>query len=130
MAIAAPLGAKYGGLTWLDPAMGILGAAVVARWACGLVRSSSAVLLDRQGPADLRRRLAAAMEADGATRAADLHVWAIGPGICSAIVGVVTSAPRSPAAYKARVPPGLPVVHLTVEVEIGGGQARDAHEVL
>ncbi|MBP1776959.1 MAG: cation diffusion facilitator family transporter [candidate division NC10 bacterium] len=129
LAIVALLGAKYGGLTWMDPAMGILGAALVTRWSWGLVRASTAVLLDRQGPADLRTRLVAAMEADGVTRVADLHLWAIGPGIYSAIVGVVTPVPHSPAAYKARVPRELPVVHLTVEVEIGDGQARDAPEV-
>jgi len=130
LAILALLGAKYGGLTWMDPAMGILGAALVTRWSWGLVRASTAVLLDRQGPADIRTRLAAAMEADGATRVVDLHLWAIGPGIYSAIVGVVTSVPQSPAAYKARVPRELPVVHLTVEVQVGDGQAVDAPEVL
>jgi cation diffusion facilitator family transporter len=128
LAILALLGAKYGGLTWMDPAMGILGAALVTRWSWGLVRASTAVLLDRQGPADIRTRLAAAMEADGATRVVDLHLWAIGPGIYSASVGVVTSVPQSPAAYKARVPRELPVVHLTVEVQVGDGQALDAPE--
>jgi cation diffusion facilitator family transporter len=130
LAILALLGAKYGGLTWMDPAMGLLGAVLVTRWSWGLIRATSAVLLDRQGPAELRARLAAAMEADGATRVADFHLWAIGPGIYSAIVSVVTSVPQSPAAYKARVPPDLPVAHLTVEVEIGDRQARDAPEVL
>ena len=119
LAILALLGAKYGGLTWMDPAMGLLGAALVTRWSWGLIRASSAVLLDRQGPADLRVRLAAAMEADGVTRVVDLHLWAIGPGIYSAIVGVVTPVPHSPAAYKARVPRELPVVHLTVEIQAG-----------
>jgi Co/Zn/Cd efflux system component len=86
--------------------------------------------LDRQGPADLRTRLVAAMEADGVTRVADLHLWAIGPGIYSAIVGVVTSVPQAAAAYKARVPRELPVAHLTVEVEVGDGQVLDAPAVL
>jgi cation diffusion facilitator family transporter len=130
LAILALLGAKYGGLTWMDPAMGLLGAALVTRWSWGLIRATSAVLLDRQGPTDLRTRLAAAMEADGVTRVVDLHVWAVGPGIYSAIVGVVTSTPQSPAAYKARVPPDLPVVHLTVEVEVGDGKTREAPEIL
>jgi cation diffusion facilitator family transporter len=116
LAIVALLGAKYGGLTWMDPVMGIVGAVLVTRWSWGLIRGSSAVLLDRQGPVDLRARLTTLMEADGDTRVTDLHLWAIGPGIYSAIVGVVASVPQSPAAYKVRVPPDLPVVHLTVEV--------------
>jgi cation diffusion facilitator family transporter len=48
LAIAALLAGKYMGATWLDPAMGIVGAVLVARWSYGLIRESSRVLLDLQ----------------------------------------------------------------------------------
>ena len=47
LAIVALLAAKYFGLTWMDPFMGLVGAVLVARWSLGLLRATSAVLLDR-----------------------------------------------------------------------------------
>jgi cation diffusion facilitator family transporter len=54
LAIVALVSGKYFGLFWLDPVMGIVGAAMVARWSVGLVVATSRVLLDHQGPADLQ----------------------------------------------------------------------------
>ncbi|MCG8441357.1 MAG: CDF family Co(II)/Ni(II) efflux transporter DmeF, partial [Caulobacterales bacterium] len=50
LAIFALLAGKFAGLAWLDPAMGLLGAALVARWSWGLIGETSAVLLDRAAP--------------------------------------------------------------------------------
>jgi cation diffusion facilitator family transporter len=49
LAIFALLAAKYYGLIWMDPLMGIVGAILVSRWSIGLVRDTSKILLDRQG---------------------------------------------------------------------------------
>ena len=38
LAILALLAGKFDGLFWLDPAMGVVGAILVARWSIGLVR--------------------------------------------------------------------------------------------
>src|SRR5262245_8466681 len=46
LAIAALLTAAYLQWTWADPVVGIIGAAVIASWAVGLLRSSGSVLLD------------------------------------------------------------------------------------
>jgi Co/Zn/Cd efflux system component len=48
LAIVALVGGLAYGWAWLDPAMGIVGALLVGNWARGLVRSTSAVLLDRE----------------------------------------------------------------------------------
>ncbi len=48
IAIAALIGGKYCGAVWLDPLMGVLGAVLVTRWAVGLRRQSSRVLLDAE----------------------------------------------------------------------------------
>src|SRR5262249_8479019 len=46
LAIAALVTSAWLQWTWADPVVGIVGAAVIASWAVGLVRSSGSVLLD------------------------------------------------------------------------------------
>ena len=116
LAIFALLAAKYFGMVWMDPVMGIVGALLVARWSLGLIRTTSGVLLDRQGPARQRDELIALFEADGETVVTDLHLWCVGPGIQSAIVAVVSDSPRPPQEYKRMIPAEHGIVHLTIEV--------------
>lgn len=87
LAIVALLAGRYLGWTWMDPAMGIVGAIVIARWSIGLMRQTSSVLLDMtdQHVADEVRTL---VEADGRSRITDLHVWRIGPEAHAAVVEV------------------------------------------
>lgn len=115
LAIVALAAGKFWNATWLDPAMGILGALLIANWSRGLLRQTSQVLLDWQAPAAMRDRLCRALEADG-SRVADLHVWAIGPGIYAAAVTVLSPGPTVPDRYHARVPADLGIVHMNVEV--------------
>jgi cation diffusion facilitator family transporter len=115
-AIFALLAAKYFGWIWADPLMGVVGAILVARWSFGLIRSASAVLLDRQPSTAVRERVAGIIESYKDTRVADLHLWSIGPGIYSADVAVVTKYPASPDKYKTLIPMDTGVVHATVEV--------------
>lgn len=46
LAIGALLLGKYFGLVFLDPIIGILGGVIIAKWAIGLIKSSSLILLD------------------------------------------------------------------------------------
>jgi cation diffusion facilitator family transporter len=115
LALGALLGGKYLDQVWLDPAMGIVGAILVARWSAGLLRQSSAVLLDHQAPAATRERLRVALEKDDA-RVVDLHLWSIGPGVRAASVTLVAREPLSPVVYKARVPADLGIGHVTLEL--------------
>jgi cation diffusion facilitator family transporter len=116
LAIVALLAAKYLGLTWMDPLMGVVGAILVGRWSLGLLRASSRVLLDRQGPEELREEIVRRVEADGDSRVTDLHLWSIAPGVFAAEVVVVSADPLAPDAYKARFPAGLGLGHVAVEV--------------
>lgn len=46
LAIGALLLGKYFGLIFLDPVIGIVGGLIIAKWAVGLIKSSSLILLD------------------------------------------------------------------------------------
>jgi cation diffusion facilitator family transporter len=116
LAIFALLAAKYFGFVWADPLMGIVGAVLVGRWSLGLLRSTSVVLLDREGPDDIRGLVKRRIESVDGNRVTDLHLWAVGPRMYSAIVSVVTDSPRAPDHYKRLIPAGLGIVHLTVEI--------------
>lgn len=116
LAIFALLGAKYLGLIWADPAMGIVGALLVARWSFGLLLSTAEILLDREAADDVRDTVREAIEAEDDNRVADLHVWAVAPNLYSSIISVVTNFPRPPDHYKAMIPSKTRVVHAVVEV--------------
>lgn len=116
LAIFALLSAKYFGLVWMDPAMGIVGAILVARWSIGLLRSTSMILLDGAAPKEVSETVRDSIEAVDDNRIADLHVWAVGPDIYSAIVSVVTHEPKSPDYYRNLIPADTGIVHLSVEI--------------
>lgn len=84
LAIAALAGGLWLGTAWLDPVMGLVGAALVARWGLHLVRDSSRVLLDREMDLPRIQALRAAFENDapwhGRATLRRLQVWRIGPG--------------------------------------------------
>jgi cation diffusion facilitator family transporter len=120
LAIVALLAAKYFGLGWMDPLMGLVGAALVARWSFGLLRTTGAVLLDRSAPEAARAALKEAIERVDGNRVVDLHAWCIGPNLYAAVLTVVTPHPRAPEHYKALVPRSLNIVHATVEVHAAG----------
>ncbi len=116
LAIAALLAGKYFGANWLDPAMGIVGAALVARWSYGLIRDSSQVLLDRQADEHHVTELRESIEGSSSDRVSDLHIWSIGHGIYAAEITVVSHDPKTPDHYKSLISLKLNVVHATVEV--------------
>ena len=116
LAIAALLAAKYFGTMWMDPVMGIVGAILVTRWSLGLLRQTSAVLLDRQGHDALCKAIRERIEGVDGTHVTDLHVWSVGPNIHAAILAVVSQAPLPPEHYKSLLPEGLGLVHVNVEV--------------
>jgi cation diffusion facilitator family transporter len=115
-AIIALGAGKYFGWVWLDPVMGLVGAAVITRWSWGLTRETSRILLDGGADPGTRDAIRAAIERSADNRVADLHVWFVGPQHLSAAVSVVTHHPQSPQRYKdlLRDIPGLS--HVLVEV--------------
>lgn len=117
LAIAALTVGKYFHLTWPDPFIGMLGAVLVTRWAWQLIRASSRVLLDMQAPEDVRGAVRGAVEREAGCRVSDLHVWAVGPNIFAAEIGILASEPKDPDEYRKLLPRGLNLVHVTCEVK-------------
>lgn len=116
LAILALVAGKYLGAVWLDPVMGVVGAVLVAAWSRGLLKQTSIVLLDRQGPQHIRDAIAISLESDPDVTVTDLHLWSIGPGIWAAEVTLLAAKPQPVAHYKSLIPPGVHVQHLTLEV--------------
>lgn len=114
--VALTVGSVYGWI-WLDPAMGVVGALVIARWSWGLIRDAGGVLLDYIPPQeDLPDEIRAAIEGDG-DRITDLHVWRLGPGHHGAIVALVSPDPLPPSHYRRKLAHIHDLSHVTIEVE-------------
>ena len=100
---------------WIDPAVGLLGAFVIAAWAYTLIRDTSAILLDMNPDRTMCARMREVIETDG-DRLADFHVWRVGPGHLAAIISVETRQPRGPDYYQSRLRRFRSLSHVTVEV--------------
>jgi len=120
LAIGALAGGWAFGWSWLDPAMGIVGAALVAVWAKNLIVETGKVLLDREMDApvveEIRDVVADASPA-GATRLVDLHVWRVGKQFYSCALSLVTDDPAlTPARVREQLGIHEEIVHATIEV--------------
>ncbi len=126
LAIFALLAGKYLGQKWLDPFMGLVGAALVTRWSWGLLRSSARVLLDMQAPREVVEAIRNAIESEGDNRVSDMHVWSVGPGIYAAEIAIISARPLDPDAYYRFLPEELGLVHVTFETHLCAAHDRDA----
>lgn len=129
LAIIALFGGKLFGWDWLDPVMGIAGAAVITHWSVGLLRQTSRVLLDREMDDPVVQEIRDVIEGNGETVIVDLHVWRVGPGKYACIVGLVTAHPELPDHYKQRLRVHEELVHITVEVHTCPGEHPHAKEL-
>jgi len=120
LAIAALAGGNIFGWAWLDPMMGIVGAALILHWSKGLLRASAAVLLDAENDGGMCKRIRSEIESGTGDRVADLHVWRIGPRSRACIVSLVTHDPLPAGDYKARLANITGLDHVTVEVNVCG----------
>ena len=121
LAIAALIGGWIYGWSWLDPAMGIVGAVLVANWARGLLMETGRVLLDREMDHPVVDEIREGVEkglAESHTRVADLHVWRVGRNAYSCALTVVTHSTTLDAnAVRAQFSMHEEIVHSTVEIQ-------------
>jgi Co/Zn/Cd efflux system component len=113
--IGLTLGGLFG-LVWMDPAVGLLGAIVIATWAYTLIRDTGGILLDMTPDRGMAERMRAVIETDG-DRLTDLHLWRLGPGHLGVIVSVATRQERGPDYYQALLGRFRALSHVTVEVQ-------------
>ncbi len=123
LAIVALVFGKVFGWVWMDPVMGIVGSGIILKWSHGLVRDTSALLLDGAVDREVRAAMVAAIERDSDNLIADLHVWHVSPRDLSATLSVVTHDPKPPEYYKELLR-GIPnLTHVLVEVNACEGES-------
>jgi cation diffusion facilitator family transporter len=121
LAIVALAGGWLYGWQWLDPAMGIVGAGLIAVWAKSLLVQTGKVLLDREMDHPVVDEIREVVEQDAnprdETRIADLHVWRVGKASYSCAVTVVTHSPTLTAEdIRKRLAVHEEIVHSTIEI--------------
>ncbi|SHM99712.1 cation diffusion facilitator family transporter [Pseudomonas asturiensis] len=116
LAIAALLAGRYLGWVWLDPVMGIVGACVIAKWAYGLIKDSSRVLLDMTDE-HVAAEIREVVQTIGNVTIIDLHVWRVGPQAHAAIVSVLADIKEPVDVIRARLAGVHEVSHLTIEYQ-------------
>ena len=117
LAIVALIGGKLWGADWLDPLMGIVGAALVSVWAYGLLRDTGRVLLDAEMDAPVVAEIREVIEASPVKAdIMDLHVWRVAQGKYACILSLTTSSSAQPDYFKQQLRVHEELVHITVEI--------------
>lgn len=118
MLTALTLGYFFG-WAWLDRVTGLVGTVVIVSWAYTLLRDTSSILLDRlPAQTDLLVVIHEAIENDGDSIIADLHIWLMGVGKFAAIVSLVAHHPKTRDEYRQGLQIHKELVHVTVEVQM------------
>ena len=104
------------GWQWLDPLMGIVGSLVITRWAYGLLKDTSTILLDRNTEKEHVELIRQRIESDSDNIVSDIHIWRVGPVDYAAIISLVTHYPKSTEHYKNLLAEFKELSHLTIEV--------------
>ena len=118
LALLALAGGWWLGWGWLDPVMGLVGAALVAVWALGLLRQSARVLLDGEMDNDLSAQAQQALtSAAQRWRVEDMHLWRVGAQAYAITVTASTADTEVNAdTLRACLAPLPMIVHTTIEV--------------
>jgi cation diffusion facilitator family transporter len=117
LAIIGLVGGKYLGLGWLDPVMGIVGAALVATWSAGLIRDTGRALLDAEMDAPLVgeiHEVLAGLPAE--IEIHDLHVWRVARGRFACVLTLATPDELSADEVRRHLSVHEELVHVTVEI--------------
>lgn len=130
LALVALTGGWLYGWRWLDPAMGIVGAVLIAVWARGLVVETGKALLDREMDHPVVGEIRAAVETGsdaGDTRIADLHVWRVGRQTYACALTVVThDTALTPAVIRRQLSVHEEIAHSTIELHYCPDAVRQA----
>ncbi|WP_031430372.1 CDF family Co(II)/Ni(II) efflux transporter DmeF [Methylomicrobium agile] len=127
LAMLALFGGKRWGANWLDPVMGMVGAALIIIWAYGLLHDTGRVLLDAEMDAPV---VAEIPEVIGTSpvkaEITDLHVWRVGKGKYACILSLAVQEEATPDDFRKLLGIHTELVHVTVEVN----QHRERQKIM
>jgi len=117
LAILGLIAGKFMGWIWMDAAAGLLGAAVIAHWSLGLVRSAGRTLLDSHDDGTLEQKVRERLRTSlGDTTITDLHLWRLGPGHYGLMLTLRGRNAGTPDQIRTQLA-GIPnLSHVTVEI--------------
>ena len=120
LAIIALAGGWIYGWSWLDPAIGIVGAVLVAIWSKNLIIATGTVLLDREMDHPIVEKIRKVVETGSATvdaQITDLHVWRVGTRAYSCALSVATNDKTlTPRRVHKQLAQHEEIVHATIEI--------------
>lgn len=115
LAIAALAAGKYFNWVFLDPLVGLLGAALVLRWSAGLLKETAGLLLDagdyRGEIEEIRGRIG---RAGGEIQ--DVHIWRYSETERSLVLRVKDPQKRSSETFRSYLDGVGPFAHVIIEV--------------
>ncbi|WP_278247950.1 cation diffusion facilitator family transporter [Vibrio sp. 10N.222.47.A9] len=114
LAIVALLFGKFYGWNWLDAAMGMVGAVVIAKWTMNLMKQTSPILLDQNIDDEYRNGITEALAPYAAVT--DLHMWKVSGHHYSAAITLESNSDKTVSEYKQMLAKFDKINHLTLEV--------------
>lgn len=114
LAIIALIVGKYVGWNWLDAVMGMVGAIVITRWAIGLLKHTSPILLDTAIDKKYRDSVIAVIRPHADI--IDLHIWKVSADHHAASLILSSKSNKSIDDYRQLLSKFDKIHHLTVEL--------------
>jgi len=118
-AIIALFAAKYFGWNFLDALLGLVGALLVAKWSWGLIQETGKTLLDAEMGHPVVTEIRELIATFKDVEITDLHVWKVGKGKFSCILGLETTSADlnlNPDQIKAELSIHEEIVHASIEI--------------
>lgn len=114
LAIVALLFGKFYGWNWLDAAMGMVGAFVIAKWTMNLMKQTSPILLDENIDQDYRDSVTKTLMPYASVT--DFHMWKVSGHHYSAAITLESNSDKTVSEYKQMLAKFDKINHLTLEV--------------
>ena len=114
LAIIALIVGKYVGWNWLDAVMGMVGAIVITKWAIGLLKQTSPILLDTAIDKKYRDSVIAVIQPHADI--IDLHIWKVSADHHAASLILRSKSNKNIDDYRQLLSKFDKIHHLTVEL--------------
>lgn len=115
LAIVALLLGLWQGWSWLDPAVGILGGAVVLKWALALIKQSGKDLLDAHVVELDKNEIIEVIQHDG-SEVVDIHLWKLAPDQIGCEIMIKTLEEKKSIDYRNLLLAKFDIQHLIIEI--------------